>query len=138
MSRNFKNGPRTDLLSKEEKIAAIDKIHKMIRDGTLGEDYTIANRDKNRQLRRDYCIDDNKVKGILLGLQYSDLIKVENSNNEAHLKDVVFVFKKEILLMPRWQENASYKSVRLYIKITWPDECGGEVMFVISFHEDDI
>ena len=40
--------------------------------------------------------------------------------------------------MPRWQENASYKRVRLYIKITWPDECSGEVMFIISFHEDDI
>ena len=66
------------------------------------------------------------------------MLDIENSNNDAHLKDVVFVFKKEILLMPRWQENASYKSVRLYIKITWPDECGGEVMFVISFHEDDI
>ena len=138
MSQGFKNGPRTDDLLKEEKIAAIDKIHKMIRNGTLGEDYTIANRDKNRQLRRDYCIDDNKIKEILLGLKYGNLIKVEKSNNEAHLQDVVFVFKKEILLLPRWRENASYKSVKLYIKITWPDECDGEVMFIISFHEDDI
>lgn len=138
MNQGFTNGPRTDLLSKEGKIAGIDKIHKMIRDGTFGEDYTIANRDKNRQLRREYCIDDNKIKGILLGLQYSDLIKVEKSNNEAHPEDVVFVFKKEILLMPRWQENASYKSVKLYIKITWPYEYDGEVMFIISFREDDI
>lgn len=110
----------------------------MIRDGTLGEDYTIANRDKNRQLRRDYYITDDKIKEVLLELQLSNLIKVEKSNNGAHSDDTVFVFKKMILLMPRWQEEANYQNVNLYIKITWPMEKDGTVMFVISFHEDDI
>lgn len=138
MSRIVKKESLAVSLSNEEKNVAIDKLHRMIRDGTLGEDYTIANRDKNRQLRRDYYINDDKIKEVLLGVQLTNLIKVEKSNNGEHPDDIVFVFKKTILLMPRWQENADYQNVNLYIKITWPVKSDGAVMFIISFHEDDI
>ena len=126
------------LLSNEEKKAVIDKLYRMVRNGRLGEDYTIANRDKNRQIRRDYNINDDKIKEVLLGLQLANLIKVEKSDNGAHPDDIVFIFKKKVLLMPRWKENADYQDVNLYIKITWPKENDGAVMFIISFHEDDI
>lgn len=126
------------VLSEEDKLVAIGKIHKMIRDGTLGVDYTIANRDKNRQLRKDYIIDDSKIREVLLGLQVNNLIKVEKSNNGAHPDDIVYIFKKLIRLMPRWQEDTDYQNVKVYIKITWPTECEGTMMFIISFHEDNI
>ena len=125
-------------LSDVEKCATVEKIHNLIRDGTFGDDYTIIPRSKNRQLRKDYNIDDDKIKEILLQLQTGDMIKAERSNHELHPNDIVYVFKKNCLLMPRWREEADFTSVVLYIKITWPVENEGTYMLVISFHEDDI
>lgn len=124
------------VVSETEKLIILENIHRMVRDGTLGQDYTIANREKNRRLKRDFNIDDAKIREILLELQTDNFIKAEKSDNPEHSDDTVYVFKKTILLMPRWQENADYSNVRLYIKITWPVE--NTMMFVISFHEDNI
>lgn len=72
----------------------------------------------------------------MLDLQADNFVKAEKSDNLGHPEDVVYIFKKTTLLMPKWQENADYLNVRLYIKITWPVE--NTMMFVISFHEDNI
>lgn len=123
-------------LSESNPVAMLACIHAMVRDGTYGRDYTIANREKNRRLRRDYNIDDARIKEILLDLRSEDFIKMEKSDNLLHPKDIVYIFKKKALLMPKWQENADYQQITLYIKITWPtDEAA---MFIISFHEDNI
>lgn len=132
-------GQKCDLkipLSESNPAKVLARVQGMVRDGTYGRDYTIANREKNRRLRRDYNIDDTKIKQILLELQLVDFVKEERSNNPVHPKDIVYIFKKKVQLMPKWQENADYQQVMLYIKITWPtDEM---MMFIISFHEDNI
>ena len=114
----------------------IQRIRQTIRDGTFGQDYTIADRDKYRGLKRDYIIDDNKIIEILLSLEIDDLQKVEGSTNPHHLEDIVYVFKKTVPLIPRWVEDAHDTDVRIYIKITWPFDKTG--MFIISFHEDNV
>ena len=123
-------------MSETETTVILEKIHRMVRDGTMGQDYTIANREKNRRLKRDYNVDDTKIREVLLDLQADNFIKAEKSDNLEHPEDIVYIFKKTILLMPKWQEKADYSNVRLYIKITWPVE--NAMMFVISFHEDNI
>lgn len=127
---------RSVIISEAEKTKILESIHNMVRNGTLGLDYTISNRDKNRRLRRDYNITDAKIRQILLDLHADNFIKAEKSDNLDHPNDVVYIFKKKTLLMPRWQENADDVNVRLYIKITWPAE--NTMMFIISFHEDNI
>lgn len=124
------------VMSESDKAMILENVHRIVRDGTLDQDYTIAKRDKNRWLKRDYNIDDARIREILLDLQVEDFIKAEKSDNLEHPEDVIYVFKKTTLLMPRWQENADYVNVKLYIKITWPTD--NTMMFIISFHEDNI
>lgn len=112
------------------------RLHEVVLEGELGCDYTIdRERDKNRELRRKYCVNDAKIKEILLELNSLHYIKSEPSTNEKHPDDTVHVFKIMKNLMPRFDEMADYVSVCIYIKVTWPD--GKEPMFIISFHEDE-
>lgn len=123
-------------LSESEVPQVLARIHDTVYNKILGIDYTIADRKKNQRLRNDYRMDDAKIKQILLDLQSTDFVKSEGSTNPLHPDDMIYVFKKSVILMPRWQENADYKQVILYIKITWPVD--DELMFIISFHEDNI
>ena len=68
-------------------------------------------------------------------IDFRDYIKSEESTNEEHYGDTVHVFKIDEELMPRYDEEADYVKVCIYVKITWPD--GQEPMFIISFHEDE-
>lgn len=112
------------------------KLHEVVLTGTFGLDYTFAgDREKNKALRRKYVVDDAKVRDILLLLTGSHYIKSELSDNEEYLGDTVHVFKIIVALMPRYDGDADYKDVCIYIKVTWPD--GENPMFIISFHEDE-
>lgn len=130
----WKQKMQTSFLQSHE-IQLIDKLHELVRDGTLGLDYTISDRDKNRTLRNNYVVTDATIKKILLSLCIDDFVKFETSNNPKFSDEIVYIFKKYYLLMPRWEENSDYKNVRLYIKIVWPDD--EKFMFIISFHEDE-
>lgn len=112
------------------------RFHEVVLDGELGIDYTFAgNRDKNIALRRNYRVNDAKMKEILLEITGSHYIKSEQSTNKEHPDEVVHVFKIQKDLMPRFDEASSYVNICIYVKITWPrDE---EPMFIISFHEDE-
>lgn len=113
----------------------IRRIKRTIQNGEFGIDYTISKRDKNEYLKQDYNINDEKIIQILMDLEPENFIKAEKSNNSRHPDDIIFVFKKKVLLMPRWIEHAEYCNVMIYIKITWPE--GQDSMFIISFHEDN-
>lgn len=112
------------------------RLHEVVLEGELGFDYTFdKERDKNKELRRKYNVNDAKMREILLKLNDSHFIKSEPSTNEKHPDDMVHVFKISENLMPRFDEKADYVCVCIYIKVTWPD--GEEPMFIISFHEDE-
>ena len=127
---------RSVCIEKEEQSELIERIQDTVRTGILGEDYTIIPRDKNRWLRRDYNITDLRIRQILLDLQMEDFVKAAKSDQPKFAQDIIYVFKKDVSLLPRWQEEADYIVVRLYIKITWPRE--DLKMLIISFHEDNI
>lgn len=112
----------------------IRRIKETIQNGEFGIDYTISKRDKNEYLKQAYNINDKKIIQILMDLETENFIKKEKSYNLLHPKDIIYVFKKNVLLMPRWIEHAKYCNVMIYIKITWPEE--QDSMFIISFHED--
>lgn len=127
---------RSVCIEKAEQSELIERIRDTVRTGILGEDYTIIPRDKNRWLRRDYNITDIRIRQILLDLQMGDFVKAAKSDQPKFAQDIIYVFKKDVSLLPRWQEEADYIVVRLYIKITWPRE--DLKMLIISFHEDNI
>jgi hypothetical protein len=112
------------------------RLHEVVLEGELGIDYTFdGDRDKNIAFRRTYKVNDTKMKKILLDITAEHYIKSEPSINEDHPNDVIYVFKIQEDLMPRFEETSSYVSVRIYVKITWPG--GEEPMYIISFHEDE-
>lgn len=116
-----------------QKASILKQIHQIVEDGVYGIDYTIAPREKNRKLRADYWLNDSTIKEILLSLRVEDCIEIDNSENERHIGDIVCIFQKKYLLMPRLKEDADYEAVPLYIKIVKPE--AGVLLFIISFHE---
>jgi hypothetical protein len=112
------------------------RLHEVVLEGELGIDYTFdGNRDKNIAFRRTYKVNDTKMKEILLDITEEHYIKSEQSSNKDHPNDVIYVFKIQEDLMPRFEETSGYVNVCIYVKITWPD--GEEPMYIISFHEDE-
>jgi hypothetical protein len=112
------------------------RLHEVVLEGELGIDYTFdRNRDKNIAFLRTYKVNNTKMKEILLDITGAHYIKSEPSINEDHPNDVIYVFKIQEDLMPRFEEASSYVNVCIYVKITWPD--GEEPMYIISFHEDE-
>ena len=104
--------------------------------GKFGVDYTLCKRKKNEYQKHEYNINDDKINEKMMDLEPKDFIKKEKSNNLMHPEDIIYVFKKSVILMPKWIEDAEYRNVMIYIKITWPDE--QNFMFIISFHQDNI
>jgi len=114
----------------------IRRIKETIQNGKFGDDFTISKREKNEYLKQEYNINDDKIIQIMMDLEPKNFIKQEKSNHLKHPEDIIYVFKKSVLLMPKWIEDAEYCNVMIYIKITWPDEQNS--MFIISFHQDNI
>lgn len=118
-----------------QKDTVINLIHETINDGIYGLDYTIAPRPKNKKLREDYIVTDEKIKDILLSLRAEDFVSQDMSNNGEHEEDIVCKFMKKYSLMPRWKEDADYEEVLLYIKMVRPES--GQPIFIISFHKTE-
>ena len=111
----------------------ITRLKNSINNGTMGRDYVILPRDKNKELTYKYLIDTNKQKEILLSLTTDDYISSETSINKDFPNDIVHIFYKKVNLIPLIDRGISYKKVPIYIKFTWPDQ--EEILLIISFHE---
>ncbi len=112
----------------------IQRLRQTILNGKLGRDYTIIPRDKNKQFREKYLVDDAKIKDILKSLDVGDYICTEESINESYLGDQVHKFGKTVHLLSRYSDKFEYEQVKLYIKFTWTKSEHGN-MIIISFHE---
>lgn len=121
--------------SETQKKNIIQDLQKIVQNGIYGIDYTIDLREKNRRLRKKYCVSDEKIKEILLSLQIEDFTRIDDTDNVNHPGDIVCKFKRTYPLIPRWKEDAGYEDVSLYIKMVKPEV--GEPLFIISFHEDE-
>lgn len=126
---------KLEAFSVMQKNAIIEELQKIVQNGVYGSDYTVAPRDKNKQLRKKYCLTDEKIKEILLSLQVEHFIKMEDTNHPEHPGDIVCKFKCSYPLIPKWKEELDYEDVPLYIKMVKPEV--DELLFIISFHEDE-
>lgn len=118
----------------EEVISfVLHRIHDIVENGTYGEHYIVCmDREKNKTLRRNYCVTDSKVQDILRHLEKTDFIESRKSNHEWFPEDTVYIFCESVKLRPRFVEEAEEEIVKLYIKIVLADDAP---MFVISLHE---
>lgn len=113
----------------------LQQLKQTVIHGKIGLDYTIKPRESYRQLKKEYSINDEKIKSILMDLDESDYIKSESSRNQRHADDVVHIFKKRAELMPKFEQEADYEIVLIYIKFTWTEP--EKNMVIISFHKDN-
>lgn len=113
-------------------VFILQRINEIVKNGQIGIDYTISDRDKNKALKRRYVVDDSIEQDILLDLQKEDYVGSKPSDNEFYPEDTVYKFIKTVQLQRRYQEEAPLEAVKLYIKIVLGDTAP---MFVISFHE---
>lgn len=117
---------------KPENIIA--RLRQTVNTGRFGIDYTICCRDKNKLLRENYIIDDNKIKTILLNLTVDDYISSEPSDNENFPDDIVHKFISNVKLIQKYSTDIEPVDVKLYIKFTWSVSMNKK-MIIISFHE---
>ncbi|MBE5900186.1 MAG: hypothetical protein E7279_11430 [Lachnospiraceae bacterium] len=118
--------------SKPENI--LSHLRQTLIKGKNGVDYTVIPRDKNKELRENFFIDDSRTKEILLSLTAEDYICSEESDNEDFPDDIVHIFIKTEKLIQRFAD--SFVDVNLYIKFTWPRQ-NNKKLLIISFHEEN-
>jgi len=118
--------------SKPENI--LSHLRQTLIKGKNGVDYTVIPRDKNKELREKYFVDDSRTKEILLSLTAEDYICSEESDNEDFPDDIVHIFIKTEKLIQRFAD--SFVDVNLYIKFTWPRQ-NNKKLLIISFHEEN-
>lgn len=117
----------SNIEKKDHPENIIRRIKETIQKGKFGIDFTISKREKNEYLKQKYNINDDKIIEIMMDLETKDFIKKEKSNNLMHPEDIIYVFKKSVLLMPKWIEDAEYcilmkyNSMKSHFKegITW-------------------
>ena len=114
----------------------VERLHRHIRANVYGIGYTVKPTDKNSQLRKEYVVDDNKVRDILLSLRAEDYLRWEYSNDEHFKGEIVHFFQKNVLLIPRQKEDGKEEEIALYIKMTWSSKNG--ILFILSVHKDKL
>lgn len=112
----------------------LSRLWQTIERGKYGVDYVISPRDKNKELREKYLIDDRKIKDILLSLTADDYICSEESDKEEFPDDIVHKFIKKVKLIQRYFSSIIPEDVNVYIKFTWTKNANKN-LFIISFHE---
>lgn len=94
--------------------------------------YRVSSRDKNDRLFRDYIINEQKQKEILLSLTADDFSEVVNNEHPGREYELLYIFGKDVKLTPRF--GGSERRVSLYIKF---NKLENLYVIVISFHEQE-
>lgn len=90
-------------------------------------------RDKNIKTMTIYNLNREKVKELLLKLEWKDFYQITLENNyKVNGPGIYYIFKKTYQLM---NLNGDENDVKLYIKFKMIE--GREIVPLISFHEDE-
>lgn len=89
-------------------------------------------RQANADLYRDYVIDEEKTRNILLDLTTEDFCEVLQNEHAGFEHECLYVFGKEVRLLQRFGMEA--ETVPLYIKF---NKLADRFVIVISFHKQE-
>lgn len=95
---------------------------KNIKKAIVKNKYSLANRSKNIAFMRDYFLDTNDLKEIILNLKPRDCIEGPDKDRDGY-EGFIFIFKSNYI-----------EEILIYIKIRYnlPKE-----LVIISFHKDN-
>ena len=84
----------------------------------------------NLRLYRDYLIDEEKTREILLSLTTEDFCEVTQNEHNGYQHEQLYVFGKDVKLLQRF--GVKDETVSLYIKFNKQEN---QFVVVISFHK---
>ena len=106
----------------------LEEVHAAVKAGR----YQISPRQKNQELYFDYVFHESDEKEILLSLGVNDFSEAVQNNHEKYPDEVIYIFGKDVSLMPRFGQGA--ETVSLYIKF---NKLANQYVIVISLHKQE-
>lgn len=113
-------------ISKEEVANYLTDVKKAVTE----KRYTVAPREKNDRLFEKFVFSEKQREDILMSLEVEDFCEVLNNEHPQYSHEKLYVFGKDIWLLPRYGGNE--KVVSLYIKFNMIENV---YCIVVSFHE---
>lgn len=113
----------------------VDKYLKGVKEAIRKGDYRIDRHERrkaNVMLYKDYVIDENKSKEIILDLQVQNFCARFPNEHEGFEHEMLYVFGAEVKLLQRFGDKE--ESVPLYIKF---NQLENKYVIVISFHKQE-
>ena len=115
-------------LTKDDVRQYLDCVKDLV---LLGK-WKLQRREKNNQLFIDYILNREDVSEILLSLDVMDFCKADYNHHEQYPDEIVYVFGKDISLIPRFKQGICLVSI--YIKLNLIKD---KILFVVSFHKQE-
>lgn len=115
-------------IKKEDIDDYLLEVKQAIKEGR----YRVSPREKNEKLFIDYVINEEDRKNILLSLCSDDFCEKVNNEHEKFKYEILYIFRKDINLLPRF--GGEEKNISLYIKI---NKLKNLFCVVVSFHEQE-
>ena len=116
--------------NKAEVESYLKTLHKAVREGRFRIEIN-ENRSENIALIREYVIDNECQKKILLSLSTADFSEKRQNTKKGFEHEILYIFGKEVMLLPRYR--AQEETVALYIKINMIRDPAFAI--IISFHK---
>lgn len=113
---------------KSDVALYLTDVSKSVREGR----YQISARKKNQDMFLDYVFTEEDAKNVILSLGVDDFSGVVKNEHPQHPEEVLYIFGKEITLLPRYGGNEEV--VPLYIKL---NKLRNQYVIVISLHEQE-
>ena len=94
--------------------------------------YQLSARQKNQDMFIDYVFTEEDARQVLLSLTAYDFSNAVGNVHTQYSDEVLYIFGKDIMLLPRYGEKE--EKVSLYIKI---NKLANQYVIVISLHKQE-
>lgn len=117
-------------ITKEEVALYLVEVFVAVRAGR----YQISPRPKNQELYEDYVFTEADAERVILSLTAEDFSGAVQNDHIQHKDEILYIFGKEVKLLPRYGKSVDEERVSLYIKF---NKISAGYVFVISLHKQE-
>ena len=117
-------------ITKEEVALYLTEVFAAVRTGN----YQISPRTKNQEIYVDYVFTEADAERVILSLTTEDFSEAMQNDYTRHKDEILYIFGKDVKLLPRYGNTVDEETVSLYIKF---NKLSGGYVFVISLHKQE-
>ena len=117
-------------ITKEDVARYLAEVFAAVRAGS----YQISPRPKNQEIYEDYVFAEADAKQVIFSLTPKDFSDAVQNEHVQHEDEVLYIFGKDVKLVPRYGNSVDEEWVSLYIKF---NKISVGYVFVISLHKQD-